>query len=61
MSRSTTALFVGLILGFVAIWADDFGKFVIVVLFGAVGLLIGMILDGKIDIQALLGRAVERR
>ena len=60
MSRSSVALFVGLILGIVAIYGN-FGDFVIVVLFGAVGLVIGMIMDGKIDVQALLGRATEKR
>lgn len=60
MSRSSVALFVGLILGLAAIFGD-FGDFVIVVLFGTVGLLVGMVLDGKINVQALLGRATEKR
>ena len=56
MSRTTTALFVGLILGLAAAFGT-FGSFVIVLLLGAIGLVIGMIIDGKIDIAALAGRA----
>lgn len=60
MSRTTTALFVGLILGLTAAFGN-FGAFVVVMLFGAIGLIVGMILDGKIDVRSLLGRATERR
>lgn len=60
MSRTSVALFVGLFLGLVAIFGD-FGDFVIVVLFGAIGLLVGMVLDGKINLAGLLGRVTEKR
>ncbi len=60
MSRTTTALFVGLVLGLTAAFGN-FGAFVIVVLFGAIGLVVGMTLDGRIDVRSLLGRATERR
>jgi len=60
MSRTTTALFVGLILGLAAAFGS-FGTFVIVLLFGAIGLVVGMICDGKLDVQALLGRTTDRR
>lgn len=60
MTRTSIALFVGLILGLTAAFGS-FGSFVIVVMFGAIGLVIGMLLDGKIDVQALIGRATERR
>ncbi len=60
MSRTTTALFVGLILGLTAAFGS-FGSFVIVLLFGAIGLLIGMALDGKVNVQSLIGRATEKR
>ncbi|HEY5821279.1 MAG TPA: hypothetical protein VIT20_04855 [Propionibacteriaceae bacterium] len=60
MSRTTTALFVGLVLGLTAAFGT-FGSFVIVLLFGAIGLIIGMILDGRINVQALIGRATEKR
>ena len=60
MSRSTTALFVGLVLGLTAAFGT-FGSFMIVLVFGAIGLLIGLALDGKLDVQSLIGRATEKR
>lgn len=60
MSRTTVALFVGLILGVTAAFGT-FGSFVIVLLFGVIGLIVGMILDGKINVQGLIGRATENR
>ncbi len=60
MSRSSIALFVGLILGLTAAFGD-FGDFVIVLLFGAIGLVVGMVLDGKIDVAALAGRATAKK
>lgn len=60
MSRTTTALFVGLILGLSAAFGT-FSSFVIVLLFGAIGLVIGMALDGKINVAGLLGRVTEKR
>lgn len=60
MSRSTTALFVGLILGLTAAFGT-FGSFMTVLVFGAVGLVIGLALDGKLNVQGLIGRATEKR
>ncbi len=60
MSRTTTALFVGLILGVAAAFGT-FETFIVVLLFGAIGLVIGMVMDGKINVQALVGRATEKR
>lgn len=60
MSRTAIALFVGLILGLTAAFGT-FGSFVIVFLFGAIGLVVGMILDGKINVQSLIGRATEKQ
>ena len=60
MSRSTTALFVGLVLGLTAAFGT-FGAFVIVLLFGAIGLVVGLVLDGKLDVAGLLGRATAKR
>ncbi|SDU89777.1 hypothetical protein SAMN04488544_1629 [Microlunatus sagamiharensis] len=60
MSRTTTALFVGLVLGLTAAFGS-FGSFVIVLLFGAIGLVVGLVLDGRLDLQGLLGRATEKR
>ena len=60
MSRTTTALFVGLILGLAAAFGS-FGTFVIVLLFGVIGLVVGLVLDGKLDVAGLLGRATAKR
>lgn len=57
MSRTTTALFVGLVLGLTA----AFGAFVIVLRFGAIGLVVGLVLDGELDLAGLLGRATAKR
>ncbi len=60
VSRTTVGLFVGLILGVVAAFGT-IGDFFLVLVLGAVGLLIGAALDGKIDFAALLGRERSRR
>lgn len=60
MSRTTTGLFVGLILGLTAAFGT-FGAFMIVLVFGAAGLLVGMVLEGRLDLQGLIGRATEKR
>jgi hypothetical protein len=60
MSRTSVALFVGLILGVTAAFGT-FGSFVIVLLFGAIGLVIGLVLDGKLDLAALAGRATAKK
>lgn len=54
MSRSTIGLFVGLLLGFAAIFGG-FLEFLAVILFAAVGLLVGRLLDGKLTLQDLAG------
>lgn len=48
-------LVVGLVLGLVAAFGG-FVELLIVLLFGIVGLLVGRVLDGKLDLAALLGR-----
>ncbi|WGW11728.1 hypothetical protein LWF01_16780 [Saxibacter everestensis] len=60
MSTARTGLFVGLILGLVVVFGG-FGELLIVVLFGAVGLVVGRVIEGKIDLQAILGRSSDRR
>ena len=60
MTTTHVGLFVGLILGLVATFGG-FGQLLIVILFGLVGLVVGRVLDGKLDLQALLGRASDRR
>lgn len=56
MSVSRTALFVGLILGLVAAFGT-IGDFLLVVLFAVIGLIVGRILEGKLDVGQLFGRA----
>lgn len=60
MSRITVGLFVGLILGLTAAFGS-FSSFMIVLVFGAAGLLIGLVLEGRIDLQQLIGRGTDRR
>lgn len=55
MSLTRTALFVGLIFGVVAAFGT-IGQFLLVLLFGVIGLIVGRILEGKIDVAQLLGR-----
>lgn len=55
MSVSRTALFVGLLLGLVVAFGT-FTQFLLVVLFGAAGLLIGRVLEGRLDLSELVGR-----
>lgn len=55
MSVSRIALFVGLFLGFVAT-CGTITDFLLVVLFGVIGLVVGRILEGKLDVNQLLGR-----
>lgn len=60
MTTTHVGLFVGLILGLVATFGG-FTHFLIVILFGLIGLVVGRVLDGKLDLQALFGRASDRR
>ena len=53
-------LVAGLVLGVVAAFGG-FVAFIIVAAFAGVGLIVGRILEGKLDVKALLGRASERR
>ncbi|MBA3527806.1 MAG: hypothetical protein H0T91_00530 [Propionibacteriaceae bacterium] len=59
MTKSQFSLLVGLLLGVVAAWGS-IGDFLLVALFAAIGLVIGRILDGKLDVQALLGRSSQK-
>ena len=55
MSGTTLGLLTGLALGLAAAFGG-FGAFVAVLLFGALGLLVGRVLDGKLDLSQLTGR-----
>ncbi|WP_239311939.1 MULTISPECIES: hypothetical protein [unclassified Frankia] len=59
MRSSAIGLITGLISG-LALAFGDFGEFLIVLVFGAIGLFIGKILDGEIDINRYVGGG-ERR
>ncbi|MDN5724421.1 MAG: hypothetical protein L0G99_00625 [Propionibacteriales bacterium] len=59
MSTSQIGLLTGLVLGVVAFFGG-FGAFLIVLVMGAAGLLVGRWLEGKLDVQALFGRATRR-
>jgi len=54
MKTSTLGLFAGLLLS-VAAAAGGFGAFLLALVLGALGYLIGGALDGDIDVGALLG------
>ena len=53
-------MIVGIALGVVAVFAG-FVSFVIVLLFAAAGLVVGRVLEGKLDLRLLVGRSTERR
>lgn len=55
MSATQWGLVAGLVLGVVAAFGG-FGAFIIVLVLGAVGLIIGRILDGRLDLNAVFGR-----
>lgn len=60
MNTSRFALLVGLVLGIVATFGG-FGSFVLVAVFAGVGWVVGRVLEGKLDLAALLGQARDRR
>lgn len=55
MSSTTLGLLTGLALGITAAFGG-FGALMVVLLFGALGLLAGRALDGKLDLSQLTGR-----
>ena len=60
MSTSQFAVIVGIALGVVAVFGG-FVSFLIVLLLAAAGLVIGRMLEGKLDLRSLVGRSTERR
>ncbi len=60
MSTTTLGLAAGLALGFAAAFGG-FAAFVIVLLFGAAGLLVGRVLSGQLDVSSLVGDQRGRR
>ena len=59
MNATRTGLLAGLILG-VAGSIGGFGAFLVTLVVGIVGLLVGMALDGRLDIGSLMGRGRDR-
>jgi len=59
VNATTTGLLAGLILG-VAGSIGGFGPFLITPVVSIVGLLVGMAIDGRLDVSALLGHGRDR-
>lgn len=59
MNATQTGLLAGLILGIAGAFGG-FGAFLIVLVLGAIGLAVGRVLDGQLDINAVLGRGRDR-
>ncbi|MDP9694885.1 UNVERIFIED_ORG: fatty acid desaturase [Arthrobacter globiformis] len=59
MSTARWCLAIALVLGIVLAFGG-FTALVIAVLFGLIGLLVGRIAEGKLDLQALFGKASSR-
>jgi fatty acid desaturase len=59
MSTTRWCVAVGLVLGIVLAFGGGIALLV-VVLFGLIGLVVGRVAEGKLDLQALFGRASSR-
>jgi hypothetical protein len=59
MNATRTGLLAGLILG-AAGSIGGFGAFLITLVVGIIGLLVGMALDGRLDVTTLIGRGRDR-
>ena len=59
MNATRTGLLAGLILG-VAGSIGGFGAFLITLVVGIVGMLVGKALDGRLDVTSLIGRGRDR-
>lgn len=59
MNATRTGLLAGLILG-AAGSIGGFGAFLVTLVVGIVGLLVGMVLDGSLDVGGVLGRGKDR-
>lgn len=54
MSNTVIGIFAGLLIG-LGIAIDGFSGFLLLVVFGAVGLVVGKVVDGDIDVSQYLG------
>jgi hypothetical protein len=59
MNATTLGLMTGLALGFAGVFGG-FGAFLIVLVLAALGLLVGRVLDGKLDVSQLTGVGRDR-
>lgn len=59
MSATRWCLVIGLVLGIVLAFGGWLAL-LITLLFGLIGLLAGLVADGKVDVQGMLGRASSR-
>lgn len=59
MNATRTGLLAGLILG-AAGSIGGFGPFLVTLIVGIIGLLVGMVLDGSLDVSGVLGRGKDR-
>jgi uncharacterized membrane protein len=60
MSTTVIGLFTGLLVG-LAIAIDGFNGFLLLVVFGALGVVVGKVIDGDIDLSSMLNSASSRR
>ena len=60
MSSTTTGLFAGLLLG-LAIALAGFDGFLVTLVVGGIGLVVGRVLDGELDLTQYLSGAGRRR
>ncbi|MEV0675779.1 hypothetical protein AB0I60_04560 [Actinosynnema sp. NPDC050436] len=58
MSGTQTGLLAGLVLGLAA--ANGFGAFLVTLAVGIIGLVVGRVLDGEVDLGDLLGRGRDK-
>ena len=60
MNTTSMGLFAGLVLGLTAAFGGFF-QFLTVAVFGAIGLVVARVIDGKLDLGALTGRTNSRK
>ena len=59
MPTSVIGLFTGLLLG-LGIAIDGFSGFLLLLVFGVLGVVVGRVVDGQIDVSSLLNRGGSR-
>lgn len=59
MNATRTGLLAGLILGATG-YIGGFGAFLVTIIVGIIGLLVGMVMDGTLDVSGVLGRGKDR-